>query len=48
MIHQMQGVPIAESRGDLALLLINFHGHGQGQRANINIRKKLTNNGGWL
>jgi hypothetical protein len=48
MTPKMQGVPIAESKGDLALLLINFHGHGQGQHVNINIRKKLTNNGGWL
>jgi len=48
MIHQMQGVPIAESRGDLALLLIVWQGHMHGVRVNINIRKKLTNNGGWL
>ena len=48
MIHQKQGVPIAESKGDLALLLTVWQGHMHEELVRINIRKKLTNNGGWL
>jgi hypothetical protein len=48
MTHQKQGVPIAESKGDLALLLIVWQGHMHEVLVRINIRKKLTNNGGWL
>jgi hypothetical protein len=48
MIHQKQGVPIAESKGDLALLLIVWQGHMHGELVRINIRKMTMNNGGWL
>jgi hypothetical protein len=48
MTHQMQGVLIAESRGNLALLLIVWQEHMHGELVRINIRKMTTNNGGWL
>jgi len=48
MTQRMPSVPIVESRGSLALLLIVWQEHMHGELVRINIRKMTTNNGGWL
>jgi len=40
MIPKMQGVPTAESKGDLALLLIVWQGHMHGELVRKSIKDK--------
>jgi len=48
MTHKMQGVLIAESRGNLALLLIVWQEHMHGELVRINIRKRRDIDRKWV